>query len=78
MRYNKQYSSPDELIQLLKERGLVIENEKAALQSIRSIGYYRLSAYLHPFLSMPKTTHVFKQGTTLGQAMSIYEFYLST
>lgn len=49
MRYNKQYSTPDELVQLLKKRGLVIEDEKVALQSIRSIGYYRLSAYLHPF-----------------------------
>lgn len=74
MRYNKQYSTPDELVQLLKNRGLVVEDEKAALQSIRSIGYYRLSAYLHPFLDIPKTSHVFKRDTTLNQAMHIYEF----
>ena len=51
MRYNKQYSTPQELVSLLKNRGLMINDENLALQSIRSIGYYRLSAYLHPFLS---------------------------
>ena len=74
MRYNKQYSAPEELITLLRERGLIIEQEEAALRNIRSIGYYRLSAYLHPFLRIPKTEHVFKEGTTFGQAMSIYDF----
>ena len=74
MRYNKQYSTPQELVSLLKNRGLMINDENLALQSIRSIGYYRLSAYLHPFLSNPKTLHAFKSGTTFAQAMSIYEF----
>ena len=38
MRYNKQYSAPEELITLLRERGLIIEQEEAALRNIRSIG----------------------------------------
>ena len=74
MRYEKQYSAPEELVILLRERGLVIEEETDALQNIRSIGYYRLSAYLHPFLRIPKTEHVFKEGTSFEQAMSIYTF----
>lgn len=74
MRYNKQYSTPQELVSLLKKRGLIIDDENLALQTICSIGYYRLSAYLHPFLSIPKILHTFKPGTTLAQAISIYEF----
>ena len=74
MRYKKQYSAPEELVNLLKERGLLIEEEKVALQSLRSIGYYRLSAYLHPFLRMPETEHVFKDGASFEQAMHIYAF----
>ena len=74
MRYNKQYSAPEELVTILRERGLVIEEEEVALQNIRSIGYYRLSAYLHPFLRVPKTEHVFKEGTSFEQAMRIYAF----
>ena len=74
MRYNKQYSAPEELVTILRERGLIIEEEEVALQNIRSIGYYRLSAYLHPFLRIPKTEHVFKEGASFEQAMSIYTF----
>ena len=44
------------------------------MQALRSIGYYRLSAYLHPFLRVPKTEHVFKEGTSFEQAMRIYTF----
>ena len=74
MRYNKQYSAPEELVTILRERGLIIEEEEVALQNIRSIGYYRLSAYLHPFLRVPKTEHVFKERTSFEQAMRIYAF----
>lgn len=74
MNYNKQYSTPEELVSLLRDRGLIIKNEDVALQAIRTIGYYRLSAYLHPFLCIPKTEHKFKVGTTFEQTMSIYAF----
>lgn len=74
MNYNKKYSTPEQLVSLLRDRGLTIINEDAALQTIRSVGYYRLSAYLYPFLRTPKTKHIFKADTTLDQAMSIYDF----
>ncbi len=74
MLYNKKYSTPEELIELLQRRGLVIENKDNALCSIRSVGYYRLSAYLYPFLRMPKTNHIFKEGCRFEQVMLIYTF----
>ena len=74
MNYNKQYSTPEELISLLRDRGLIIKNENEALKAIHTIGYYRMSAYLHPLLCIPKKEHKFKVGTTFEQAMSIYTF----
>lgn len=38
------------------------------------IGYYRLSGYLYPFLELPKSEHRYKRGSTLGGAVSLYEF----
>lgn len=43
-------------------------------QILRSIGYYRLSGYLYPFLEIPKTNHIYKRGSTLNGALSLYEF----
>ena len=45
-----------------------------AEQVLRSIGYYRLSGYLYPFLEIPKTNHIYKRGSTLNGALSLYEF----
>ena len=41
---------------------------------MRSVGYYRLSGYLYPFLKVPKSEHRYKSGSTLGSAISLYEF----
>ena len=74
MRYNKKYSTPEELIELLQKRGLAIEDKDNALHSVRSVGYYRLSAYLYPFLRIPKADHIFKAGCRFEQVMQIYAF----
>jgi abortive infection bacteriophage resistance protein len=72
--YNKTYKSPEDLVQLLKSRGLTIEDEAKAVQYISSIGYYRLSAYMYPLLSQPKSEHLYKQGATFRQVMKLYRF----
>lgn len=74
MRYTKQYSSPSELLTILKSRGLDCSETMNAEQVLRSIGYYRLSGYLYPFLEIPKTNHIYKRGSTLNGALSLYEF----
>ena len=74
MRYTKQYSSPAELLTILKSRGLDYSETMNAEQILRSIGYYRLSGYLYPFLKIPKTNHIYKRGSTLNGALSLYEF----
>ena len=59
---------------LLKSRGLVISDEDKAVRYLESIGYYRLSAYMYPFLKVPKETHQYKDGTTFQQVLNLYRF----
>jgi len=59
---------------LLKSRGLVISDEAKAVRYLESIGYYRLSAYMYPFLKVPKESHQYKEGTTFQQVLNLYRF----
>ena len=70
----KSYSTPSELVQLLRSRGLEIGNEQKAEHYLKSIGYYRLSAYMYPFLKSPKHEHLYKQGASFMQVMMLYRF----
>lgn len=72
--FPKQYQSPNQLIALLKKRGLQISEERCAEDYMRNVGYYRLSAYLYPLLSIPKTEQLFKANSTLNAAISLYNF----
>ena len=74
MRYTKQYSSPSELLTILQSRGLDCSDAEDAENLLRTIGYYRLSGYLYPFLKVPKSEHIYKEGSTLGAALNLYEF----
>lgn len=72
--FHKTYSSPEELVSLLKSRGMIIDDEKRAAAYIRNIGYYRLSAYMYPFLITPKSNHIYKSGTTFDNILDLYRF----
>jgi abortive infection bacteriophage resistance protein len=60
----------EEQIQILKKRGLVIDNEDVAFQTLQRINYYRLSAY---GLSL-KNNDRFRTGVTFTQIHALYEF----
>ena len=51
-----------------------ITDEEKAVHYLSHIGYYRLSAYMYPLLSIPKEQHLFKQGVTFGRVMMLYRF----
>jgi len=57
VNYSKTCTLPQDLIPLLKSRGLVISNEQKAISYLSNIGYFRLSAYCYPLLDEPKTNH---------------------
>ena len=49
--YIKTCTSEQDLILLLKNRGLIISDEQKAINYLSNIGYFRLSAYLYPYSS---------------------------
>ena len=65
---------PEDLIPLLRNRGLQIDNEITAKNYMSNIGYFRLSAYFYPLLSEPKSKHIYKPGATFTLAMNMYRF----
>ncbi|MCH5176554.1 MAG: Abi family protein [Prevotellaceae bacterium] len=72
--FSKPYTSPSDLVKLLKERGLAITNEMKAQDYLQHIGYYRLSAYMYPFLQMPKHLHRYKPDASFQKVMMLYRF----
>jgi abortive infection bacteriophage resistance protein len=72
--YTKDYKSASELVTLLQSRGLSVSDTTKAQQHLQTISYYRLSAYMHPLLSLPKLGNQYKLGATFGQVMMLYRF----
>ena len=70
--FDKGYKSPEELVELMKQRGLLVND--VAKRYVECIGYYRLSAYMHPFLQTPKSQHQFKVGASFDKVMNLYRF----
>lgn len=72
--FSKSYTSPRDLVTLLKSRGLSILDINKAERYISTIGYYRLSAYMYPFLMLPKSQHLYKPQATFDKVMMLYRF----
>ena len=74
INYAKTCTLPQDLIPLLKSRGLSIPDEQKAISYLTNIGYYRLSAYCYPLLKEPKSEHIYKDGATFDLIMNMYRF----
>jgi len=84
--YIRPWKSFNEQLALLKSRGLVITDDSAALDWLKRVGYYRLSAYWYPYrifqLTQDPTTGVisskrqeqFIQNTHFLDAVELYLF----
>ena len=73
MIYNKQELTISEHIQLLKNRGLNIENDELAMHYLSHISYYRLAGYWWPMQS-DKINHRFKENSKFEDVISLYNF----
>lgn len=71
MKYKKPPLTFQEQCVTLQSRGLVITSKSAAIDTLKNINYYRLSAYFSPFQIRKD---VFDTGTTLDDIISLYEF----
>src|ERR671924_107727 len=78
MRYAKPSLSIAEQAALILERGLLCDNPARLQKYLRTIGYYRLSAYWLPF-EIPSRhpgsrNHRFRPDTTFDQVLGLYIF----
>lgn len=58
---------------MLRERGLIIEDDAKALQQLHSISYFRLASYLKP-MEYDSLLHLFRDNSHFEDAIKIYEF----
>ena len=73
MKYLKEPLTTSQIIDVLKERGLSIEDENAAVHYLEHISYFRFAAYLRPMETNTKL-HTYKETATFDKARSLYEF----
>ena len=73
-------STVDQQITLLRQRGMLIEDEEKAKEILLDVGYYRLGFYWFPFeVTYPelrRRTHQFVEGASFREATDLY--YLDT
>lgn len=75
--YNKRPFTYKELVELLKQRGMTIPNEKRAERLLANISYYRLSAYMLPFKKRTEEGvpyDEFLPGTSWNDIYALYIF----
>lgn len=70
--YEKPPLSISEQLQLLKDKGVIIQDTAFATKVLSTVNYYRLSAYLYPFRD--PTNGGYMAGTTLEMAWLHYRF----
>ena len=81
----KPWKSYQEQLEILKERGMIIDDEAAAAQYLDRVGYYRLSGYWYSFRELeyietgdgaakPKRKNRFIDGAHFEHAVKLYVF----
>ncbi len=75
--YTKPHPTLNQQLQLLKERGLLIDDDELAHFQLRTTSYYRLSAYWYPFRNSEQNSVIsddFEVGTHFRDVIGLYEF----
>ena len=74
--YQKEHKTFEQQLKLLKQRGLIISNEKYVLTKLQHINYYRLSAYFLPFQysKNSENKNKFLPNTTFEDIIKLYYF----
>lgn len=74
MKYDKPAKSIKEQIDLLKMRGLIINDEQTTASYLSNISYYRLRAYTYPFQDNDSKDQPFNQSIKFEQIIDLYVF----
>lgn len=64
----------EQQIQVLKNRGLTIQDEAKAKLFLQAVSYFRLSPYMRPYQLNHNPSHSFKPAATFKQVTQTYEF----
>lgn len=71
--YPKKVISFDKQIELLRNRGLIINDTEIAKDFLRNISYFRLQGFWWEF-QVDKEKHIFKEGPTFDKIIELYTF----
>lgn len=71
--FNKPPISPIQQIQLLKDRGLIIQDEYRARCFLEAVSFFRLTPYMRPF-QIDDDSHLFIANTQFRQLSRLYDF----
>lgn len=72
LHYNEPAMTATQLTQKLQSDGLHISDIVRTERYLQTIGYFRLKAYMFPFLAIPKIQHKFKNGTSFDNVLMLY------
>ena len=72
----KAYKSYAEQVEILRARGMEVDDRDAALDVLRRVNYYRLSGYWYPFRQLVAGNRIdkFYDGTAFSDVVALYEF----
>lgn len=73
MQYPKQAMDFNWQLTILKERGLILENEEEALNFLHSVSYFRFANYLQP-MELDAESHLFAPNSSFSFATKLYVF----
>lgn len=73
VKYTHQAITTDRQIEILQERGLLINDVKKAIETLDSISYFRLAGYWR-HLEVERISHQFKAGSTFDEVVELYSF----
>lgn len=73
MNYTKQPLDFPQILQMLKDRGIIVRNANEALRQLKIISYFRLANYMRP-MEADKVSHMFKPDSLFENAVDLYYF----
>mgnify|MGYP003298508432 FL=1 len=73
MKYLKIPLDYEQQITMLKERGLIVPDEKLAINYLKNISYFCLVNYLRP-MERDKELHLYKPNSSFENAITLYSF----
>ncbi len=73
MKYTKQAITIEEQISTLNQRGLIIDDDRQAIEALDVISYFRLADYWR-YWETNRTTHQFKPNSRFSEILDYYYF----